>query len=159
MFFSCHTRWNACLHVCVHHSFLLSCPLSTPSSHSCAGEWIDFCECLFFYMSDFNYTTFENNVIGAVTQMAFGSPNSLLVCDRVSLCYIVLDVFYCLIYLVYTFWKFACLPSGTDICISSYNLIICIEPGTICLLYLVQINWHAKLVKNMWMLWLCLCWI
>jgi len=63
-------------------------------------------------MSDSNYTAFEDNVIGAVRQMAFGSPNYLLVYDRDSLHYVVLDVVYCHIYLVYTFQKFACLPPG-----------------------------------------------
>jgi hypothetical protein len=63
-------------------------------------------------MSDSNYTAFEDNIIGAVTQMAFGSPSSQLVYDRGSLLYVVLDVVYCRIYLVYTFWNFACLPSG-----------------------------------------------
>jgi hypothetical protein len=63
-------------------------------------------------MLDSNYTAFEDNIIGAVTRMAFGSPNSQLVYDRGSLHYVVLDVVYCHIYLVYTFWKFTCLPSG-----------------------------------------------
>jgi len=63
-------------------------------------------------MSDSNYTAFEDNAIGAVRQMAFGSPSSLLVCDRGSLHYVVLDVVYCHIYLVYTFRKFACLRLG-----------------------------------------------
>jgi len=58
---------------------------------------------------DSNYTAFEDNAIGAVRQMAFRSPNSLLVYDRGSLYYVVLFI---VIYLVYTFRKFACLPSG-----------------------------------------------
>lgn len=87
--------------ICVHHLFLLSCPISIPCSHSHANEYI-------FRMSDSNYTAFE----GGVTRMAFGSPDSRLVYDRGSLHYVVSDVVYCHIYLVYTFWKFACLPSG-----------------------------------------------
>ena len=75
-------------------------------------------------MSDSNYTAFEDNIICAVTRMAFGSPNSQLVYDRGSLHYIVLDVVYCHIYLVYTFWKFACPPSGDRYlyCFVSYEL-------------------------------------
>jgi hypothetical protein len=93
-------------------------------------------------MSDSNYTAFEDNIIGAVTRMAFVSPNSLLVYDRGSVHYVVLDVVYCHIYLVYTFRKFACLPTG-DIYVLLrilWVVIICFEPGSICLLYLVQNN-------------------
>jgi len=73
---------------------------------------------------DSNYTAFEVNIIGTVTPMAFGSPNSQLVYDRGSLHYVVLDVVYCHIYLVYTFCKFACLPSGDRYlyCFVSYEL-------------------------------------
>lgn len=75
-------------------------------------------------MSDSNYTALEDNIIGAVTQMAFGSPNSQLVYDRGSVHYAVLDVVCCHIYLVYTFRKFACLHSGDRYlyCFISYKL-------------------------------------
>lgn len=63
-------------------------------------------------MSEFNYTTFENNVIGAVTQVAFGNLNSLLVYDSGSIHYVVLVLVYYNTFLVYTFRVFACLPSG-----------------------------------------------
>jgi len=96
----------------VHHLFLLSYPISIPFSHSPTGEWIDFCEDLFVGMLDSNYTAFKDNAIGAVRQMAFGSSSSLFVYDRGILHYVVLDVVYCHMYLVYTFQKFACLPSG-----------------------------------------------
>jgi len=75
-------------------------------------------------MSYSNYTAFEDNAIGAVRQMAFGSPSSLLVYARGCLHYVVLDVVYCHIYLVYMFWKFAYLHSGDRYlyCFVSYEM-------------------------------------
>jgi hypothetical protein len=93
-------------------------------------------------MSEFNHTAFENNIIDAVTQVAFGNLNSLLVCDRGSLHYVVLMLFIVINFLVCTFWVLVCLPSN-DIFVLLHILFgvtICFEPGTIRLLYLVQNN-------------------
>jgi len=67
------TGMHAYVYVCTIRSYW-SCSIFIPFSHSPTSEWIDFCEYLFFGMSDSNYIAFEDNIIGAVTQMAFGSP-------------------------------------------------------------------------------------
>ena len=144
--------------MCVHHLFLLSCPISIPFSQSPTCKWIDFCEYLFFRMLDSNYTAFEGNIIGAVTRMAFGSPISQLM-TRVlyfMMCWMLFIVIYIYIY-IYIYIFGIHIP---EVCLSAciwqifvllhilWVVIICLEPRTIFLLYLVQNNWTAKWVKK-----------
>jgi hypothetical protein len=76
-------------------------------------------------MLDSNYTAFEDNIIGAVTRMAFGSPNSQLVYDRDSLHYVVLDVVYCQIIWYTHFGSLLVCLQVTDVSILVFRLSPC----------------------------------
>lgn len=62
---------------------------------------------MYFGMSDFNYTAVESSIIATMTQMAFGSSDSLWVCDGGSLyyCYVLMIVVTCTAKLGYNTWK------------------------------------------------------